>query len=85
MAAPTLVKSMKVFGGMLSQYKHASTACKTEMKFAIWLPAGAKADIPVCLVTRTCLLAEPFYFVHHRSPIALSASPRGRWLTGFLV
>jgi len=47
MAAPTLVKSMKVFGGMLSQYKHASTACKTEMKFAIWLPAGAKADIPV--------------------------------------
>jgi len=47
-SAPELISSNKSFGGWLKRYKHQSTATKTEMIFAIYLPPQAQnGPVPV--------------------------------------
>jgi S-formylglutathione hydrolase FrmB len=48
----TLLSSIKVFDGKLSRYTHNSTVCACTMTFAIFLPDGPNADIPVRNVRR---------------------------------
>lgn len=46
--APELIASNKCFGGWLKRYKHHSTATRTEMIFAIYLPPQAQTEkVPV--------------------------------------
>jgi S-formylglutathione hydrolase len=46
--ALNLVKQNKCFGGILKKFKHASTSCKSEMTFSVFLPACAEQrKVPV--------------------------------------
>lgn len=48
MSTATTVKStVRLFGGVLQRLTHASTACKCDMTFAVYLPPQAeKAPVP---------------------------------------
>ena len=47
MSAPTVKSSVRLFGGVLQRLTHASSACKCDMTFAVYLPPQAeKAPVP---------------------------------------
>jgi len=48
--AAEIVKTIKVFGGSLVKFKHASTACKCPMVYSVFSPASATADKPAPLI-----------------------------------
>eukprot|EP00656_Telonema_subtile_P057053 TRINITY_DN9291_c0_g1_i1.p1 TRINITY_DN9291_c0_g1~~TRINITY_DN9291_c0_g1_i1.p1 ORF type:complete len:304 (+),score=94.77 TRINITY_DN9291_c0_g1_i1:144-1055(+) len=45
-----VVKSLKVFGGSLIKFKHASTVCKSPMVYSVFSPPSATPEKPVPLI-----------------------------------
>lgn len=55
--APKLLQEHKAFGGRVGFYRHASSACKAEMRFAVYLPpqaAGGRVPVLYYLAGLTC-------------------------------
>jgi len=45
-----VVKAIKVFGGSLTKFKHASAVCKCPMVYSVFCPPGATPEAPAPLV-----------------------------------
>jgi S-formylglutathione hydrolase len=93
MAAPERVSESLCFGGKVGFYKHQSTACNGEMKFAVYLPPqAASRPLPVLyfLSGLTCTEenfmvkagAQQFAAAHGLILVATDTSPRGAGIAG---
>ena len=92
-ASPNLVSEYTCFGGKVSYYSHHSTACNSEMKFAVYQPPQAKVNpVPVLyfLSGLTCTEenfmakagAQKFAASHGIMLVVPDTSPRNTGITG---
>jgi S-formylglutathione hydrolase len=91
--APSLVSESACFGGTIGFYRHRSSACNGDMKFAVYQPPQAKTQaVPVLyfLSGLTCTEenfmakagAQQFAAQHGLMLVAPDTSPRGAGIPG---